>query len=610
VSYSGVTATLNPSSALTPNTLYTATITSGAEDLAGNALLLDYVWVFTTGAAQDTLRPTVSATVPANATLGVSIEGNLSATFSEAMDPLTINTTTFTLDGGLTTVAGTVSYSGVTATFNPSSALTANTLYTATITTGVKDLAGNALLLDYVWVFTTGATLDTTAPTVILTIPDDQAINVLLDSNIAVTFSEALDPVTINTVSFTVANGNVQVAGTVGYAGVIATFNPNSELAPNTTYTATVSMETTDLAGNTPAEDYVWTFTTGDTLDTGIPEVESTTPIDNAIGVPLNAVVRAVFTEAMNPLTISTATFTLDDGTTPINGSVNYVGDEATFTPNTNLVADTEYTAMILMEASDLAGNTLLEDYLWTFTTGATTAQLQLQLGTTSAFAILAGATVTNTGPSVITGDLGVSPGTAVVGFPPGTLNGEIFTGVGSAAGQAKADLNAAFNEAAGRSTGAVSLPGDLSGLTLYPGLYTNSTSVMLSTGNVTLDAQGDSNAVFLFQMGSTLTTGSSTQVILAGGAKATNIYWQVGTSATLGTNSSFKGNILAEASITMTTGATLDGRALTQNRRSNNGCGCHHEACRVNTEHRLRKTSGKAHLVWAFPYFIGWPGE
>jgi hypothetical protein len=132
----------------------------------------------------------------------------------------------------------------------------------------------------------------------------------------------------------------------------------------------------------------------------------------------------------------------------------------------------------------------------------------------------------------------------------------------------------------------------------------------MLSTGNVTLDAQGDSNAVFLFQMGSTLTTGSSTQVILAGGAKATNIYWQVGTSATLGTNSSFKGNILAEASITMTTGATLDGRALTQNRRSNNGCGCHHEACRVNTEHRLRKTSGKAHLVWAFPYFIGWPGE
>ena len=324
-------------------------------------------------------------------------------------------------------------------------------------------------------------------------------------------------------------------------------------------------METTDLAGNTPAEDYVWTFTTGDTLDTGIPEVESTTPIDNAIGVPLNAVVRAVFTEAMNPLTISTATFTLDDGTTPINGSVNYVGDEATFTPNTNLVADTEYTAMILMEASDLAGNTLLEDYLWTFTTGATTAQLQLQLGTTSAFAILAGATVTNTGPSVITGDLGVSPGTAVVGFPPGTLNGEIFTGVSSAAGQAKADLNAAFNEAAGRSTGAVSLPGDLSGLTLYPGLYTNSTSVMLSTGNVTLDAQGDSNAVFLFQMGSTLTTGSSTQVILAGGAKATNIYWQVGTSATLGTNSSFKGNILAEASITMTTGATLDGRALTQ---------------------------------------------
>lgn len=188
-----------------------------------------------------------------------------------------------------------------------------------------------------------------------------------------------------------------------------------------------------------------------------------------------------------------------------------------------------------------------------------------INLGSTNAFAILAGSTVSNTGPSIITGDLGVSPGTAVVGIPPGILNGAIFTGVGSAAGQAKLDLTNAYNEAAGRSTSSISLPGDLSGLTLYPGLYTNSTSVMLSAGNVTLDAQGDSHAVFVFQMGSTLTAGTSTQVILSGGAKATNIYWQVGTSASLGTYSRFKGNILASASITLATGATLDGRALTQ---------------------------------------------
>jgi formylglycine-generating enzyme required for sulfatase activity len=186
-------------------------------------------------------------------------------------------------------------------------------------------------------------------------------------------------------------------------------------------------------------------------------------------------------------------------------------------------------------------------------------------LGAANAFAILAGSTVSNIGPSIVTGDLGVSPGEAVVGFPPGILNGAIFTGVGSAAGQAKIDLTTAFNEAAGRSGVPISLPGDLSGLTLYPGLYTNSTSVMLSAGNLTIDALGDSHAVFIFQMGSTLTTGSNTEVVLSGGAKANNIYWQVGTSATLGTDSIFKGNILAEASITLTTGTTVEGRALTK---------------------------------------------
>jgi hypothetical protein len=155
--------------------------------------------------------------------------------------------------------------------------------------------------------------------------------------------------------------------------------------------------------------------------------------------------------------------------------------------------------------------------------------------------------------------------GQTLIRFPPGVLNGQVFTGVDSAAGQAKEDLTTAFNEAAGRSTGSISLPGDLSGLTLFPGLYTNATSVMLSVGTVTLDAQGDPNAVFLFQMGSTLTTGSFTEVILAGGADIANIYWQVGSSATLGTDSIFKGNILAQESITLNTGATLDGRALTQ---------------------------------------------
>jgi len=298
---------------------------------------------------------------------------------------------------------------------------------------------------------------------------------------------------------------------------------------------------------------------------TSAPTVSSTDPADGAIGVSFNKKIAATFSEAMDPLTIITATFTLDQGITPVSGTVAYAGTTATFTSAGGLTPNTEYTATITTGAADLAGNTLVSDHVWTFTTEATTAQEPVDLGSADTFAILAGSTVSNTGPSIVTGDLGVSPGTEVIGFPPGILNGVMFTGVDSAAGQAKLDLTTAFTDAAGRSVGPVSLPGNLSGLTLFPGLYTNSTSVMLSAGNVTLDALGDANAVFLFQMGSTLTTESSTQVVLSGGAKAANIYWQVGTSATLGTTSIFKGNILAGASITLTTGTTLEGRALTQ---------------------------------------------
>ena len=189
-------------------------------------------------------------------------------------------------------------------------------------------------------------------------------------------------------------------------------------------------------------------------------------------------------------------------------------------------------------------------------------------LGTTSTFAVLAGAGVTNTGPTVITGDLGTSPTASVTGFitvdgGPGTVSGTIHQADATAA-TAKTDLTAAYNDAAGRTTGAVSVSGDLTGLTLTPGLY-KSTSSLLITGAVTLNALGNQNAVFIIQMASTLTTGSGSQVILAGGAKASNIIWQVGSSATLGTNTKFKGTIMAATSITLNTGARIDGRALAQ---------------------------------------------
>ena len=183
-------------------------------------------------------------------------------------------------------------------------------------------------------------------------------------------------------------------------------------------------------------------------------------------------------------------------------------------------------------------------------------------LGSTSTFAILAASTVTNTGASVVTGDIGVSPGTTVTGFPPGVLNGPFHMG-DPAAAQAQLDLTAAYDDAAGRTAGAVAVAGNLGGQTLTPGLYKSTASLEISSGDLTLDAQGDPNGVFLFEMASTLITTTGRQVILAGGAQATNIYWQVGSSATLGTSSVFKGNILALASITAASGAGVDGRLL-----------------------------------------------
>src|SRR5438105_900354 len=190
----------------------------------------------------------------------------------------------------------------------------------------------------------------------------------------------------------------------------------------------------------------------------------------------------------------------------------------------------------------------------------AAAAQAPVALGSDARFAVLAATTVTTIPTTTVNGDLGVSPGNTVTGSP--ILNGTMHLG-DPAAAQAQLDLTTAYNDAAGRTVGAITVAGNLGGQTLTPGLYKSSSSLEISSGDLTLDASGDVNAVFIFQMASTLTTTSARQVILSGGAKAANIFWQVGSSATLGTGSVSKGNILALASITVTTGATVEGRLL-----------------------------------------------
>lgn len=194
---------------------------------------------------------------------------------------------------------------------------------------------------------------------------------------------------------------------------------------------------------------------------------------------------------------------------------------------------------------------------------GAAAIGTAVPLGSADSYAVLAGQTVTNTGPSVVTGDLGLSPGSAVVGFPPGIVLGSIHAADAEAL-QAQSDLVIAYNNAAGQAPDAA-LPPELGGLTLVPGVYNAPVSIGL-TGTLTLDAQGNADAVWIFQIGSELTTATASQVSLINGAQPCNVVWQVGSSATLGTDSDFVGNLLALASISANTGADVIGRLLARN--------------------------------------------
>jgi hypothetical protein len=193
----------------------------------------------------------------------------------------------------------------------------------------------------------------------------------------------------------------------------------------------------------------------------------------------------------------------------------------------------------------------------------AVAAQPTVGLGVVASYAVIAGTTVTNTGPSTVHGDLGVSPGTAVTGFPPGIVsNGSIYAADANAL-SAQAAVTTAFNDAAGRSsTGAISA--DLAGQTLIPGVYTG--GALALSGVLTLDAQGDPAAVFVFQAASTLVTASGSRVSLINGAGSCHVFWQVGSSATIGTSSVFVGTVLALTSISAQTNASIEGRLLARN--------------------------------------------
>lgn len=568
VSYNGNNAVYIPTKNLTPSTTYTATITTGATDASGNPLLANYTWIFTTGFSPDITRPVVISTDPMNSASNVALNKIITATFSEPMDPNTINPSTFLLKFGTNTVPGVISYSGNNAVYTPLNKLTPSTTYTGTITTGAKDAAGNTLASNYVWSFTTGIAADTTRPIIISTDPDNLDINVAINKNISATFSKSMDPLTINSTTFLLKQGTNNVSGGISYSGNKALYSPTNDLMPNTKYNATITNSVKDATGNFMANDYTWSFTTGSVLDTVKPKVILTNPTNNANNVALNEIITADFSKIMDPMSINSSTFTLKQGANTITGGISYSGNKASFNPTNNLLSGTTYTVTITTGAKDLSNNSLASNYVWTFSTLAPLGPGSINLDCAADFACLAGSTVTNTGGSIVSGDLGLSPGTAVIGFPPGkVINGAILIN-SSKANAAKLCLTDAYNDGAGRSTNViVNATGELGGLTLAPGLYKSAPgSFGITSSDLTLDAKGDKNAVWIFQMpSSTLNVGNGRKVILSGGAQAKNVYWIVGTSATIGTTAEMKGNILADQSITLKTGASLLGRALTR---------------------------------------------
>ena len=568
---SSYTATFTPSSILALDTLFTATITTGAQDPSGNALASNYVWTFTTALAACTTAtpPTVISVTPLAGAVGVCPSTAVTATFSVAMNSATINATTFTLTGpGTTPVTGVVTYnaSSDTATFTPSSALAVSTLYTATITTGAIDENGVALASNFVWTFTT-ASEPCAPPTVISVTPLNLAVGICPSTAVTATFSEAMNPATIISpaTTFTLTGpGTTPVTGVVTYAASTATFTPTSALALNTLYTATITTGAQNLNGNALAANYVWTFTTATTA-CAPPTVISVAPPNLAVDICPSTLVVATFSEAMLPATIISpaTTFTLAASGTPVAGTVTYDASSyaATFTPTNPLALDTLYTATITTGAQDLAGDPLASNYVWTFTTNTAACVAIVPLGSACSFGILAATpSVTSSGPTNVTVDVGIWPAASIVGFPPGTLTGTEYAG-DAVAQTAQGDLTTAYNFAAAAAGGAV-LPADIGGETLAPGVYkTTSAQPSLGiTGNLTLSGNG----VYIFQIVSTLiTAATNSQVILSGGATSGDVFWQVGSSATLGTSTTFAGTIMAQASVSLDTGATLNGRAL-----------------------------------------------
>ena len=594
--------------------------------------------------------PTVTAVAPVNLATGVARNTSLiTAEFSEPMAPIT-DAASFTLSCAAPCVspAGTVSLNAdrrlATLALASGTTLDASTTYSARVA-GARSLAtGLSMANPYTWQFTTGAVIDITRPRVELTSPattvPGPTTGVPVNTAISAVFTEAMAPATVNAGSFLLACAApcVAPAGTVSYVvgNRTAVYAPAAALVAGQTYTATITTQATDLAGNALAgnqaalpapSNHVWTFVTAAAAPAASVSVLSTSPAAGASNVCTDATVNATFNVPsglrMDPAAMSSAIFSVTGpapGLAPVlASSVVFdagTGRIATFTPQAPLTAGVTYRANVRSGATgvrDLAvpANTMASDFSWTFTAVSCVVPPippAVALGTAGTFGAFGGtAGVTNQGiNTVINGDIGTTAvSTAVTGFHDagpgctytetplniGTVNGLIYTAappptVGcpsegtavtfAAATQARSDAQIAYNALVARPGGPDPGAGNLANLVLAPGVYTSAAGTFrIQGGSLTLDAQGNANATWVFQMASSLTVGGPgaafpSSIVLANGARAKNVFWQVGTAATLnaGGGGTFQGTVISQAGAAISTAGaaaltTINGRVL-----------------------------------------------
>ncbi len=438
-------------------------------------------------------------------------------------------------------------------------------------------------------------------PIVASTDPANNSSNVATNKKITATFNEAMDGATINGTSFVITQGSNQVAGTVSYSGNTASFTPSSLLMGNTMYTGTITTASKDLAHNAMTANYTWSFTTS-----SAPVVASTDPANGASNVALNKVVTATFNRAMDASTINSGSFLLMQGNTSVPGVVTYSGNTASFTPTSSFLNNTVYTGTITNSAKDSSGNALASNYTWSFVTLGQSAPPP-QLGNASSFGVFGGsAGITNQGLNTMINNGGIGTtgaSTLVTGFHDG-MSGAVYTetplNVGNSTGgiftappmpgtatsfskaqQGLADANNLYNSIspASRPGGSDPGAGELGGLTLAPGVYKSASGTFnISNGDLTLDGKGDPNAVWIFQTASGLTVGvagpaGARSVKLINSAQAKNVFWYVGSAATINGAGGgvMTGTIVASAGVTFSTSGNavqtvLNGRALSLN--------------------------------------------